>query len=183
MIRVRNVLPVLLGACALGAMMMTTPDFDSVFQPLRTTAQSGENAQGRLLSARFTDWQTTDQLSFNRYGTPVTRDTQGVFLIVDFDISNVRESVRLTATWQGRSGRQYVQSVRTEEAPGTLGVRQFHPGLEDQGRAVFELPRDEIEGGKLLLARRGPNILDSELALTPTFGAPMPHTALLSLTP
>src|SRR5690606_24862977 len=120
--------------------------------------------------------------SFDNDGTMVTRDTQGVFLVVDFDISNVHESVRLAATWQGRSGRRYVQTARVAGAT-TLDTRQFHPGLGDQGRAVFELPQDEIKEGRLLLARKGPNILDSELALTPTMGAPLRHHALLRLAP
>ncbi|MGB6103113.1 MAG: hypothetical protein WBF88_04610 [Pusillimonas sp.] len=182
MMRARHVFPVLLGASVLGAMMFTTPGFDSVFQSLRATAEGGAIAQGRLHAARFTDWQTADLLSFDRYGTTVTRNTQGVFLIIDFDVLNVRESVRLTATWQGRSGRRYVQTARADGAPATLDTRQFHPGLDDQGRAVFELPRDEIEGGILLVARKGPNILDSELALTPAAGIPMRHNALLRLT-
>jgi len=180
-IRVRKALPLLLGACALGAMMITTPDFNSVFQPFRTTAQSGAIAQGRLHAARFSDWQTADKLSFDRYGTTVTRNTQGVFLIVDFDVSNIRESVRLSATWQGRSGRKYTQTARANGAPSTLDTRQFHPGLDDQGRAVFELPNDEVEGGKLLLTRKGPNILDSELALSPTAGAAIRHNAMLRM--
>lgn len=182
MIRARHIIPILLGACILGAMMSTTPDFDSVFQPMRTTAPSGAAAQGRLHAARFADWQTADQLAFDYYGTPVTRDTQGVFLIANIDISNVRESVRLTATWEGRSGRRYDQTARADGAPGTLDVRQFHPGIDDQGRAVFELPPDEIEGGKLLLTRKGLTVLDSELALTPPQNTARPHRALLRMT-
>ncbi|AEC21194.1 hypothetical protein PT7_2654 [Pusillimonas sp. T7-7] len=181
MTALRYVLPVVLGACIQGALMMTTPTFDSVFQPMRSTAQSGAIAQGRLHAARFSDWQTAEQLSFDRYGTTITRDTQGIFLIVDVDILDVQESIQLTATWQGRSGRQYVQTARADGAPSTLDTRQFHPGLDDQGRAVFELPRDEIEGGKLLIARKGPNILDSELALTPTTGMAVQHSKLLRL--
>lgn len=178
---VRHIPPIVLGACVLGALMMTAPNFDNVFKPMRSTAQSGAVAQGRLHAARFSNWQTADQLSFERYGTPVTRNTQGVFLIVDIDILNVKESVRLSAIWQGRSGRRYVQTARADGAPSTLDVRQFHPGLEDQGRAVFELPGDEIQGGTLLLARKGPNVLDSELGLTPPTGAAVPHRKLLRL--
>lgn len=183
MIRARHILPLVLGACALGAMMTTTPGFDDVFKPLRTTAQNGAYAQGRLFAARFADWQTAERLSFERYGTPVARDTPGVFLVVDVDIAHVRESVQLAAAWLGRSGRRYEQTTRADEAPSTLGTRRFHPGLEDQGRAVFELPPDEIEGGTLLLARKGLNVLDSELALTPPAGAPGRHAALLELKP
>ncbi|WP_353194878.1 hypothetical protein [Pusillimonas noertemannii] len=183
MIRLRHVLPIVLGACALGAMMATTPDFNSVFRPLRTTAPNGAAAHGRLLAVRFADWQTAQQLSFERYGATVMRDTQGVFLVVEFDISDVRESVRLAAAWQGRSGRRYDQTKRVDDAPSTVDTRQFHPGLEDRGRAVFELPPDEIEGGTLLLARKGPNILDSELALTPPAGSPARHNKLLRLEP
>ncbi|NYT84836.1 hypothetical protein [Pollutimonas harenae] len=181
MMVIRYVLPIFLGACVLGALMMSTPTFDSVFQPMRSTAHSGGAAHGRLHAARFADWQTADQISFDRYGTTLTRDTEGVFLIVDIDILDVRESLRLTATWLGRSGRHYAQTARADGAPSTLDVRQFHPGLDNRGRAVFELPRDEIEKGTLLLSRKGPNILDSELELTPTKGAGMRHNNLLRL--
>lgn len=181
MIIVRTLVPVLLGACILGALMMTTPSFDDVFKPMRTTAKSGNIGHARLHAARFAGWQTAEQLSFTRYGSTVTRATQGVFLVVDIDILDVQESLRLHTTWQGRSGRLYAQTVRADGAPGTFDVRQFHPGLVDLGRAVFELPRDEIEGGQLLLARKGLNVLDSELALTPTAGAAMQHHTLLRL--
>lgn len=183
MIGLRHSVPVLLGACALGAMMATTPDYNRVFQPFRTHAQVDGIAQGRLHDARFGNWQTADQISFDRYGKAVVRDTQGVFLVVDVDILNVRESVRLTAAWLGRSGRRYEQTSRAEGTPVTLDVRQFHPGLDDRGVVVFELPEDEVAGGQLLLARRGPNILDSELALTPATATPMQHHALLRLGP
>src|SRR5690606_9808254 len=86
MIRVRHALPLLLGAGLLGAMMATAPDFDTVFRPLRVAAPSGAVAQGRLHAARFADWQTAEQLSFNRYGSAVIRDSSGIFLVVDVDI-------------------------------------------------------------------------------------------------
>jgi len=181
MIRARHIAPVLLGACALGAMLMTAPDFNSVFKPFRIEAPSGAVAQGRLHAARFNGWHTADRLSFKRYGTPITRDTEGVFLLVSVDILDVRESVRLKATWQGRSGRRYVQTERAEGTPFTLDARQFHPGLDDRGTAVFELPQDEIQGGQLLLARNGLNVLDSELALAPAAGTPLVHHALSRL--
>ena len=180
MMRLRHILPVLLGACVLGALMNTTPTYDSVFKPMRSTAQGNASAQGRLLSAQLANWQTADQITFERYGSLVTRDTQGVFLIVDVAVQDVQESLRLTATWQGRSGRRYTQTARVDSAT-TLNVRQFHPGLQDEGRAVFELPRDEITGGSLLLARQGPNILDSELELIPASSANMQHSTLLRL--
>jgi len=183
MIRARHILPILLGACILGAMMATTPGFDRAFRPLRTTAPSGDLAQGRLHAARFAGWQTADNIAFDVYGAPVTRSTQGIFLIVDVDILNASESIRLAATWQGRSGRRYVQTARADGAPGTFDVRQFHPGIDDKGRAVFELPKDEIEGGTLLLARKGLNILDSELALISPQGMPAQHTTQLRLAP
>lgn len=185
MSRLRYIIPVLLGACILAAMMMTTPDFNSVFRPFRTDARDGSPdetlAQGRLFSARFTDWKTADKLAFERYGKAITRDTQGVFLVVDFELLNVRESVRLTATWLGRSGREYVQTTRAEGTPLTLDVRQFHPGIANKGSAYFELPPDEIQGGQLLVARRGPNTLDSELVLKPTSNAPVSHQEVLRI--
>ena len=170
-----RILAVLLGACLLGLMMNSTPGFDQVFRPLRVTAADGSVAHGRLHDAGIAGWQTTDRLMFERYGKPVTRDTQGVFLVVDLDIVDVRESIYLSAVWQGRSGRRYVQTARADGAPGTLDVRQFHPGMADKGRAVFELPLDEVQGGQLLLSRKGVNMLDSELALTPPADAAPRH--------
>src|SRR5690606_36708441 len=142
MTMVRYILSGLLGTCILGFFMSTSPSFDDMFKPMRSTSPAGAIAQGRLHDARLVGWQTADQLSFKRYGTTITRDTQGVFLIVDTAILNTRESLSLTATWQGRSGRYYAQTTRANGAPSTLDVRQFHPGLDDRARAVFELPED-----------------------------------------
>ena len=180
MIKLRHLFSFLLGACILGALMNTTPTYDDVFKPMRSTSQSGKTAQGRLYAARLANWQTADHISFNRYGTHLTRDTDGIFLVVDIDIQDVQESLRLSASWLGRSGRRYEQTTRVDSAT-TLNVRQFHPGLQDQGRAVFELPPDEIEGGSLLLARPGPNLLDSELELIPDLTANLQHHTQLEL--
>ncbi|MCB5362717.1 hypothetical protein H0484_02970 [Pusillimonas sp. CC-YST705] len=180
---IRLLIPLCLGVVVLAALMASTPGYDDAFKPLRQTVQHGESAHGRLFSVRFVDWMTAERLAYQLYGKPTTKDTQGVFLLADFQVSDVRESVSLSAAWQGPSGRRYAQTARLEDAPSALKSRQFHPGIETKGRAIFELPPDEIAGGTLLVSRKGLNVLDTELALLPPNGHPKQHALEQSLNP
>lgn len=175
MIRAADMATVLAGAVLLGAMMASAPDYNSVFQPFPAHAAPGEAADGRLFDARFLGGRLAQQVAFERYGTPITRDSAGLFLIADFEVSNVTASTRIAATWRGASGRDYAATGRVEGAPGGLEARWFQPGLTDRAFAVFELPEDEVPGGRLVLTAPGVTILDSALDLqAPPLPGPQP---------
>lgn len=179
--RPAQLLVLVVGIALLGAMMATMPDYNRVFQPFRITASEGEIAGGRLFSARFLDWETAGKITFENYGRNVERDTQGIFLIAHFEISEVQRSIGVAAVWEGRSGRHYMETGRAEGAPGALDDRQFQPGLVSRPHAVFELPPDEIAGGRLLLSQKWLNVMDSELAQETLLEKPIRHHDRLEL--
>lgn len=175
MIRAADIATVLAGAALLVPMMASAPDYNSVFRPFPAHAAPGETADGRLFDARFLGGRLARQLAFERYGTLITRDSAGLFLIADFEVSNVAASTRIAATWRGASGRDYAATGRVEGAPGGLETRWFQPGLTDRAFTVFELPEGEVPGGRLVLTAPGVTILDSALQLqAPPLPDPQP---------
>ena len=162
---VANSAVLLTGAFLLGVMMTTAPDYNSVVRPFPSRASAGEIADGRVFDARFLGGRLAHRIEFERYGRQIGRDSEGVFLIADFEVSGVTASTLIAARWKGASGRDYAASARLNDAPNMLQLRFFQPGLTGKAFAVFELPEDEVSGGKLVLSRRGMTIFDSELHL------------------
>ncbi len=162
-----NLAVLLAGAALLGGMMATAPGYDSTIRPFAIHAAPGEWADGRVFDARFLGGQLTREIGFQRYGQDIIRDSNGVFLIADFEVSGVTASTRVAAVWRGGSGRDYLASGRFDGAPGLLAERWFQPGLTDQTQAIFELPEDEVQGGTLILTRLLDPALDSALYLEP----------------
>lgn len=169
------------GGALLGVMMTTAPDYNSVFTPFATHAPAGEIADGRLFDARFLGARPVQRITFDRLGKEVTRDTTGIFLIADFEVSGVTSSTRIAAGWKGPSGRLYKASTRFDYAPNTVDERSFQPGLTDRSFAIFELPEDEVSGGQLVLSARIMADLDSALYLDSSNIAPT--SALIRLDP
>ena len=105
MIRVAPILIAAVSAALLGGMMLTNPDYNSIVRPFETRVPPGETGQTRLIGGRIEGLRTADVITFPRYGSPVRRETQGVFLIVDAALFGTTESTMLRATWIGASGR------------------------------------------------------------------------------
>lgn len=156
-----GLLAVLLGAAALGTMMSTVPDYNSSFQPFAVYADKDGIGQGRLFTAELVGLKTAGVISYTRFGEDVSRDTSATFLVADLSITGRSESQQLEAVWVGATGRQYGQSARLDDAPRNLSSARFEPGLTDRTVAVFEVPGDEIVGGRLGLVTRGSMVMDS----------------------
>jgi hypothetical protein len=170
--QIADLLVVLFGGGALGAMMNSLPDYNSSFQPFSVEAAANGVGQGRLFTAELTGLKSAGAISFVKNGATVIRDTSAVFLVAELTIGARRESRQVEAIWLGATGRQYSQSVRVEDAPHTLSPAWFQPGLSDKILAVFELPDDEIVGGRLALTARGDPILDSAVHFASPATAP-----------
>lgn len=155
----------LMGGAVLAGMMVTTPDYNSVFQPFKIHASTGTVADGRLFDARFLGGRLVRNIAFKRLGKEVNRNSSGVFLIVDFEVLGVVASSQIAAKWKGNSARLYEASPRFDYAPNIIQERTFQPGLNDKSFAVFELPEDEVAGGQLILSTRGITDLDGALYL------------------
>lgn len=169
----RGILVLLAGGAILAAMQASTPYYDDVFRPFPVAANSGETAVGRLFDAQFTDWQQAIRIRIPGNAAPVTRTTEGVFLIVGMRISGVRQTVPIEAVWLGSSGRRYAASLRFPDSGLALETLRVNPHLVTAARAVFELPPDEVPGGWLVLGAKGMTVLDSALQLAPPESAPI----------
>ncbi|WP_315928473.1 hypothetical protein [Mesorhizobium sp. SP-1A] len=182
MSRLANLVAVVLGGGMLGTMMNTLPGYDSSFQPFAVHSDENGVGQGRLFTAELIGLSSAGAVSYTRYGKNVVRDTSATFLVAELSISAREESRQVEAIWLGATGRQYNQSARLEDAPRVLSEARFEPGLTDRPLAVFELPDDEIAGGRLVLMARGSMLMDSAVHFAPPASAPEKQ-AMLRLGP
>lgn len=171
--RLVPVLTALFGALLLALLMASNPGYDRAFQPLTARVSSGATGETRMFGARFNGWRTADRLEL----PAGSRDSEGVFLIVDLALSGRVELTMVRADWQGASGRSYAATMRAAGIPKGIDQVWLQPGLNSTAIAVFELPPDEIAGGALdLHLTLDPN-LEGALRLAPPDGAP-PHAAV-----
>lgn len=155
------------GMAALAGMMLTNPDYNQAVLPFETRVASGASGQTRLISGMFESWTVADRLAFTRYGEEISRDSEGVFLIVGSVLSGTTESTMINTSWVGTSGREYSTTSRVADLPGLISDLWLQPGLESRATAIFELPRDEVDGGALRLSLRLDPDLDGVLLLAP----------------
>lgn len=172
MMRPMNIVTLAVGAALLAAMMLTTPEYNDAIKPFVTKVDAGQIGKTRLISGRFDAWRTADQISFLEGENDVTRNTEGVFLIVNLQLSGTTRSTPVDATWQGSSNRRYQASKRVLNLPQQIDLLWLQPGVASKTFAVFELPPDEIEGGRLLLTLGYNPPLDGTLSLAPPKTAP-----------
>ncbi|MBS7543999.1 hypothetical protein [Ancylobacter oerskovii] len=177
-----SLVAVVLGGGMLGTMMNTLPGYDRSFQPFSVRADDSNFGQGRLFTAELGGLRSAEAISYTQYGKDVVRRTSATFLVVELAISAREESRQMEAIWLGATGRQYSQSARLENAPRTLSSVVFQPGLTDKALAMFELPEDEIVGGRLVLMARGNAVMDSAVYFVPPATAPEKQ-ALLRVEP
>lgn len=167
MIEVKNLVIIAASAAALGAMMMTNPDYNRALRPFATHVPTGGAGQTRLIAGRMLDWRVADQVAFSTFGREMLRDSEGVFLMVDLSLSGTTSSTMIAASWIGSSGREYDTTTRITDVPGQLEDLWLQPGLNSTATAYFELPPDEIAGGALRLNLRLNPDLDGVLLLDP----------------
>jgi hypothetical protein len=172
MSRIANLAAIALGGAMLGTMMNTLPDYDSSFQPFAVDADGNDVGRGRLFTAELIGLRSAGAISYERYGKNVVRDTAATFLVAELAISAREESRQVEAIWLGATGRQYNQSARLENVPHSLSQARFEPGLTDRPLAIFELPEDEIVGGRLVLMARGSMRMDSAVHFVSPASAP-----------
>ncbi len=163
----------LLGAFVLALLMASNPGYDRAFRPLTTFVPRGASGETRMFGARFEDWRTAARLVL----PAGTRDTDGLFLIVDLTLAGTVESTMVRADWLGATGRRYAATLRAEGMPRGIDQLWLQPGLTSRGTAVFELPLDEINGGVLDLHLALDPSLEGALRLAPPAGVP-PHVAV-----
>lgn len=180
MSRLVNLAIVVGSAALLAGMMLTNPDYNSVVRPFVTKVSAGDMGETRMFAGRFDTWRTADRVSFDNLGTSVTRDTEGVFLIVDLELSGTIRSTMVDTIWEGASKRRYASTKRVANVPRQVDQLWLQPGLSSTTFTVFELPLDEIEGGRLVVTMSYNPDLDGTLSLAPP-DTPPPHEAEVRL--
>lgn len=161
---------VALAALLLLAMQRTTPGYSEITGPLSVHGAMGETVAARSFTMRAEKVILAETIRWRAYGRDHERSSAGRWAVVIVQMEAMPQSATvLGASWSAPSGRIFAASARTQGAPSLLVGNRLEPGLPKRGILIFELPREDIAGGTLLVsAARFPR-LDSQLhiPLTP----------------
>ncbi len=174
----------LLAALLLAAMQRFTPGYAEITGPIPLRGRLGETLEGRSFIVRADTVLLAQRLRFRAYGRPVERETGGVFALVIARLeARSSPSAASGAVWRSPQGVRFFASARMAGAPRLLGNDRLEPGLPQRGVFIFELPREAVAGGTLLVAAsRWPRLdTQAEIALAADPGPPMPELDLEEL--
>lgn len=142
----------------------TTPSYAVLTGPLETFGPQRQTVESDVFSLKANKVLRAKTLAFKRYGSPVSLDTQGIFVIVTADAETKHETMPLrAAAIEGASGRLYRQSHRADGAPQLFSDKTLQPGLPASGLFIFEMPEDETAGMTLIVSRQPGPQLDAEI--------------------
>jgi hypothetical protein len=90
--------------------------------------------------------------------------TQGEWLVIEAAARAEIESLSLmSVVWLGPNGVRYRLTGRLSSVAGMIGSERLEPGIVRPVLIVFELPADQIKGGRLLIAESALTPLSEEL--------------------
>ncbi|MFS2295150.1 MAG: hypothetical protein FWJ90_21035, partial [Actinomadura sp.] len=124
--------------------------------PIRTGGKVGEEVRNRDFSVRVEKVETARSLARGfSFGVQSHVGTDGIYLIVRFRASSHREPLQLrTADLETPGGYVYKHDPRTAVAsPGVQPT--FEPMIWTSGTFLFELPKDRLEGARLVVGTGG----------------------------
>ena len=121
----------------------TAPDSDRIVEPFLVTAEVGEVATGRLLSAEVSGvtLARTIVVKYRQDAAPI--NTDGVWVVVDATVTPQLDILTLTSA-QLRIGNVHygVSSLLPEPTMLTQG---YGAGIPQRGDLVFEIPRSALD--------------------------------------
>jgi hypothetical protein len=154
-----------LAVLALAVMQRTAPGYADITRPITVSGKLGERLSGRQFDIRVESVRLGRNLVYEAYGRRQTLTTNGVWALLEVSAEATTESVSIiAASWQAPNGARYAASKRPSTYPGMLSLRRLEPGLPKRGFILFELPRDQLAGGTVLIARTEFAPLDTEFA-------------------
>jgi hypothetical protein len=158
---------------ALYAMQHTQPSYARLTGPFTSTASHGQRAAAtRHFEAEISGYRAAQRLKFSRGGKTTLLTTDGIWVLMAVKAKALAETLTINAaTWEGSSGLLYYASDRAPGSLEYLTAMVLQPGLEGSGVLIFEIPREELRGASLLLARNRIAPLAGEVRIpTPDFG-------------
>lgn len=176
---IRALLWLVIGAGALLVMQRNSLPYDRLTGPHPLAVAPGETGRARDLGVTFHRLETAQTLEWSGPDGAITRrETEGVWLLADVTLTAGAAPTGADALWRGATGRRYHASGRVAGAPGIVPRGAIAPGLPQRGYLAFELPPDEIAGGRLEVAPSAAPMFDRVLVMAPGAGVIVSHAVL-----
>lgn len=145
---------VLLGAAALYGMQRSTPLYSDITGPVPIHGERGKRVDAAEFAIAIANVHLVREVTATSFARTKTYSTSGVWVLVEGAAEARRDSLSLaSAEWLGRDGVRYALSQRLSSVPGMPGSETLEPGIPRPMLMAFEVPRDQIEGGTLVVSR------------------------------
>ncbi|MBB6488697.1 hypothetical protein [Rhizobium lusitanum] len=153
-----------LSALLLAFLQSTTPSYALLTGPIKTVGQQKDTLSSRTFSIKVDKIIRARILAFTRYGKPIERQSEGVWVIAGVELQTKRETMTIqAAAIKGASGRLYRQSHRADGAPRLASTKMLQPGLSSAGIMIFELPEEDAHDMTLIVSKQPSPQLASEI--------------------
>ncbi|NLS18581.1 hypothetical protein HGP16_18655 [Rhizobium sp. P40RR-XXII] len=153
-----------LAALILAFLQSTTPSYAVLTGPIETIGRQKDAVSSRTFRIKVHKIICAKTLAFTRYGKPIERQTEGVWVIASVELQTRQETMKIqAAAIEGASGRLYRQSHRADGAPGLVSTKTLQPGLSSTGIIIFELPEADAHDITLVVSKQPSPQLDSEI--------------------
>ena len=154
---------------ALYGMQHSTPYYSNIISKITVEGNEGEPVEtSRFVVGIVNAYRTRQVTTPGVEGTRIY-DTDGEWLVIEAAAKAKLESLGLgSIEWLGPNGIRYAMSTRLTYAPGIVGSERLEPGIPRPVLMVFELPRDQIAGGKLLIAESSLTSLSEQVQISMT---------------
>lgn len=152
---------------ALYGMQHSTPYYSDIFSSVTVDGQQGKPAETSRFVVGIVNAYRARELTTPGIRTTRAYSTDGEWLVIEAAAKAKLESLNLTSVeWLGPNGIRYTMSKRPTYAPGIVGSERLEPGIPRPILMVFELPRDQIAGGKLLIAESSLTPLSEQVQIS-----------------
>ncbi|PQA74788.1 hypothetical protein C3731_04055 [Brucella oryzae] len=152
---------------ALYGMQHSTPYYSNIFSSVTVEGKQGKPVETSRFVVGIVNSYRARELTTPGTGSTRTYDTDGEWLVIEAAAKAKIESLGLASVeWLGPNGIRYAMSSRPTLAPGIVGSERLEPGIPRPILMVFELPPDQIAGGKLLIAESSMTPLSEQMQIS-----------------
>lgn len=151
--RLASILVVAASILALQAMRQTRPDYAAITSPVSVSGRMKESIATRDFKVEITGYKVARRLKYTEGDKTVELTTSGVWVLLAPKVEALTQTLVLSsAAWRGPNGADYLASDRGSGRIPMLTSTTINPGLPAQGVLIFEIPEDQLQGGKIRLA-------------------------------
>ena len=168
--RIGSLVLLLAAAAMLYGMQRTTPYYTDIISPIRVAGVQGKRVDTEEFAIGIVKVHLARRLVATSYGKTRTLTTSGVWVVLEGAAEARKNSVSLMSVgWLGPDGARYALSGRLSSFPGMVSNEPIEPGIPRPVLMVFEVPREALAGGAVLVGTSAMSPLrqEAEIAMEP----------------